>query len=213
MQVRHNTKLLEAMMHTAVDNMAAKAKANAETHAMVLDEAKNASNRLNKKADFKWFCAHGIRAIMFAIAGAIAFIALAHGIQILNQKPAPIRTSYSSPAPAPTDTTANQVVTTNYSVFRDVDVTVSNGETVSVHAGHAFENEDDDVFTDAWCYSGVWKNGVQIAIDLGSKSPNGSITGGTVSQTTKEQSGLTDNDIAAMQAACPWLDGNPDKVE
>jgi hypothetical protein len=131
---------------------------------------------------------------------------------ITSPNPA-IEPAPESPAPADvanpptTNAPANpDIVTTDYSIFNNRTVPLA-GQNWDITAGHFFENETDQQWKQAWCYSEVLRDGVVIKIDLALREGHSTQPmAPTASPQTLEKAGLTTLEALTLATRCPWLD-------
>ena len=115
------------------------------------------------------------------------------------------------PVPSAGETTSsgNNIVTTNYTLFRKTEVRIG-ASTFEVTAGHEYQRETDTDFTRAWCYTEVVPDDVNLTITLGAKTPGKAPYIGPFTASQSKKSGISQAAFKKLFENCPWIDGNPD---
>jgi hypothetical protein len=113
------------------------------------------------------------------------------------------------PTASETAKSGNNVVTTNYTLFRKATADLGS-RNFEVTAGHDYRKETDTNFSRAWCYIDVAAEGVNLTVTLGTKAPGHSPEMTDLTPAESEKSGLSQTDFRTLFARCPWIDGNPD---
>jgi|GEM_PF-4197706 len=100
------------------------------------------------------------------------------------------------------------VITTNFSLFREKTVRIGS-KNYDVVAGHEFASETDNMFSEAWCYTKITKDGLNLEIELGNLEPKKVAEITKTSEAMLMKTGLSTADIQKLFDSCPWMDKNP----
>ncbi len=226
MQTQHDTKLLESVVQSISEKLAAPAR-----------QLEQASARLTKEADAsaqaqvavataqskrRILLAEGTKIMLVMIAVAIVIVALGLAARMvmtanpfITAQPAEISVA-ENPRPIVPQIDQNEktvdggVITTDFSVFRHTKVMLAGAE-YKVTAGHEFAHEKDQTFTHAWCYSNVFVDGLSLDINLGTLEPGSAPKQAFVPPETLAKAGVSSADVNKLFRNCPWLEGNPNQ--
>ena len=116
--------------------------------------------------------------------------------------------------PAPSLSTPSQTkpfdphqVVVDYDKFATRNAFVG-GRQWEVTAGHHYATDTDKVWSNAWCYTSQYADGVLVKIDLAERdSQSSGPRGPLASPASLARVGLDDASALEVASKCPWLDG------
>ena len=235
MREQHDTRMLEQAVQAISERLAAPAQQLSEASARKSREVEAQAEATKKSADAaargSILQAEGWKAFRILAATALVILAIGFTGRMIVSAMAPqsVVATVVSPdalpvtsfAPANTPTwppvgaatatpqSGNNVVTTNYTLFRYIPVDLGSKK-MQVAAGHQYKKETDRTFSFAWCYTDVVSDGIDIKINLGTKAPGESPVMLNLSKVVSAKSGISQDNFRKLFASCPWIDGNPD---
>lgn len=178
-------------------------------------------SQMQAGADFKRMLGRSMLIATACIGTAAVFLAAGQGWWLAQREtsveptaavaaPAMDPTPPTRPAFPPTvieRTSDGGVVTTDFTIFRTVEVPTNLGS-LEVKAGHHFDTEDQSTFSHAWCYAELGGS-VAMTINLGTKDPSAPAMMEPFGETERRLSKLESTSHRRMFEACPWIDANP----
>lgn len=202
MQVRHDLSMVERAVEVVSDRAA-----------IPIGRAEAENRRVRLLAEAR-------RTLAVGCAIAIAAIGLGIGVGLalgwsdtraqIPSETARIRAAVSRIADGLPASVAPAGVepTMNFSIFRNVKVSLFNRQWF-LSAGHHFDSSEDESWAHAWCYTEKESDGVVMHMEFATRSAPGSAPR---SQPQKPQSlrafGLTAEQVRQLAGHCPWLEGN-----
>ena len=230
MQTQHDTSLLDEVVKSFANQVNAPAKMLDEASGRRTLDTEAQAAKARAQAQQSLIKAHGTRAMTMAIAACIPIVAIGIagwliGMAISNvvveasdyssqaEITDELNTANGTPLPRPKDHLAvsNEIITTNFSLFREAEVNID-GSYYTVTAGHHFENENDASFSHAWCYTRKYIDGLELDISLGSLSTGAAPTLLEVSERTMKMAQIDELDIERLYQSCPWMEGPAKQV-
>ncbi|WP_420340114.1 hypothetical protein [Roseibium sp.] len=113
------------------------------------------------------------------------------------------------PLPKPSKEGATpDIVTRNFNIFQERVIQLGDQKWV-LKAGHFYENEQDKKWANAWCYTSIQVDGVDVRVSLASiVAPTSRPVAPVATRETLEHAGLTEDDAMMLASQCPWIDAS-----
>lgn len=238
MREQHDTKLVEQAIRAISERLEAPVRqlqeASDRKNREVEAQTESAKRSAEAAARGSILQAEGWKAFRILSAAALVILALGFAGRLIlspfanheevaafaiSEAPSPASTTPdiapkwpSVPTVPETAKSGNNVVTTNYTLFRNANADLGS-RNFDVTAGHEYQKETDTNFSRAWCYVYIYSEGVRVQLDLGIKAPGKIPMILSLTPAESEKLSISPDDFKMLFVRCPWIDGNPDIIK